>query len=111
MALERIPGTAHITKVSIHEAEIFEHFPQLKIEDCHQLLHLIDEKGTILVGEKAVSYLISQFPGVKKFAWLLESNMGEKTVNFFYEMSEKYRKTLLKRCPGCKNKRIRNSPS
>ncbi len=102
-ALDRLPGTDKIKKVSIHEPEAFKSFPELSKEKCEKEVHLVDENGKILVGEEVVEYLISKFPGVEKFSWLLESGMGQKAVEYFNTIAKLTRETLRKRCSTCKN--------
>ncbi|TNF26862.1 MAG: DUF393 domain-containing protein [Deltaproteobacteria bacterium] len=102
-ALDRIPGTSQINKISIHEAEAFSNFPELTKQQCEKEVHLVDENGNILVGEEVIEYLISKFPGVEKFAWLLESGMGQKAVEYFNTIAKLTRETLRKRCSTCKN--------
>lgn len=102
-ALDRIPGTDRIQKLSIHEDETFKKFPQLNREECEKEIHLIDGQGNILKGDDVIKYLISQFPGVRKFSWLLESKMGQKALEYFNTVAKKSRESLRKRCPACKN--------
>ena len=102
-ALDRLPGTNKIQKISIHESDAFANHPQLSFEKCSKEVHLIDEKGNILVGDEVIEYLISSFPGVEKFAWLLESGMGQKAVEYFNTIAKLTRETLRKRCSTCKN--------
>ncbi|MCO4793143.1 MAG: DUF393 domain-containing protein [Bacteriovoracaceae bacterium] len=102
-ALDRIPGTNKVKKISIHEPDAFESYPKLSKEVCEKEVHLIDENGNILRGEEVIEYLISQFPGVKKFSWLLESGMGQKAVEYFNSITKMTRETLRKRCSTCKN--------
>jgi predicted DCC family thiol-disulfide oxidoreductase YuxK len=102
-ALQKIPGTNHIHKVSLHEEKLFEQFSSLNKEECHNVVHLILENGEILAGPKVIEYLIERFPGVSKFAWLIESEMGQKTIDYFHKAANKARQSLIKRCPTCKN--------
>lgn len=102
-ALDRLPGTNKIQKVSIHGPDAFANHPELSLEKCSKEVHLVDENGKILVGEEVIEYLISSFPGVEKFAWLLESGMGQKAVEYFNTIAKLTRETLRKRCSTCKN--------
>ena len=102
-ALQKIPGTDHINKISRHNEKLFDQFPSLEKEECHKVVHLILENGNILAGPKVIEYLIEQFPGVSRFAWLIESEMGKKTISYFHKVANKARQSLIKRCPTCKN--------
>ena len=102
-ALQRLPGTAHINKISIHEENLYKNFPDLSKEECHKVVHLIIEDKTILAGAQVLEYLIERFPGVSKFAWLIESNMGRKTIDYFHKVANKCRQSLIKRCSTCNN--------
>ncbi|EQC49567.1 PF04134 family protein [Bacteriovorax sp. BSW11_IV] len=99
-ALERVPGTEHIKMVSIHSEEM-NTFYDLDKEDCHNVIHLINEKGEILKGPEVANYLAHQFPMVSKFSWLLDSEVGKKALNKMYEIANKYRKHYSKNCPNC----------
>ena len=97
-----MPGTEKITKVSIHEEGIFTFLKELNKEDCFREVHLIDERGNIIKGPDVITYLAKDFPGVSKIAWLLESQMGKTATKVFYNAVNKYRESLLNRCPKCK---------
>jgi predicted DCC family thiol-disulfide oxidoreductase YuxK len=102
-ALRRLPGTSHINKMSIHEEKLYEYYPSLNKEECQKVVHLLLENGDILEGPKVIEYLIEQFPGVSKFSWLIESEVGQKTIDYFHKVANKARQSLIKRCPTCKN--------
>lgn len=104
LALDRIPETKYISKVSLHDEKLYEQFPFLTIENCEAELHLLLENDQVLVGKQALKYLISSFPAVSKFSWLIDSKMGQKALDLFYESTKRYRESLLNRCPKCKNK-------
>lgn len=102
-ALQKLPGTSKINKMSLHEKELYNHYPSLNKEDCQKVIHLILENGDILAGPKVLEYLIEQFPGVSQFSWLIESEMGQKAINYFHKIANSARRSLIKRCPACKN--------
>lgn len=94
--IETIP----INKISIHNHKIYEHFPDLSKEKCNQDVHYITEDKKILIGSVVIDHLIRQYPVVKKFSWLMDSKMGQKSIDLFYSASSRLRKNLLtcKRC-------------
>jgi predicted DCC family thiol-disulfide oxidoreductase YuxK len=100
-SLSMVEGAEKITAVSIHDEKIYEEFPALNKEKCQEKVHYITSDSTILVGEEAIEHLIKLYPIVNKFSWLIESNMGRKAVDYFHSMTNKYRKTLIKKCPTC----------
>lgn len=100
-SLKMLKGTDKINPISIHDEKVYEVFPELDKESCHQYVHYIDAEGKIYAGEDAIEHLIKLFPLVNKFAWLVESNMGKKAVNYFHTMTNNYRKILKKKCPTC----------
>ena len=105
-SLEKLNEAEFIQKVSIHDNDIYKAFPILNKEDCQEAMHLIDQDSNIHVGPDALSWLIKEIPCVSKFAWLAESEAGKKGLDFFYKMAQKYRSSLLNRCPTCKNKQL-----
>lgn len=100
-SLKMIEGTEKITPVSIYDEQVYIDFPLLNKEKCESKVHYISSEGHILAGEEALEHLIKLFPIVNKFSWLIESNMGKKAVNYFHNMTNKYRKTLIKKCGTC----------
>ncbi|EQC50768.1 thiol-disulfide oxidoreductase DCC family protein [Bacteriovorax sp. DB6_IX] len=100
-SLTMLEGTEIITAVSIHDDEVYKQLPYLNKEECMLKVHYITSDNQVLVGEEAIEHLIKLFPLVHKFSWLIESNMGKKAVDYFHSMTNKYRKTLIKKCPSC----------
>jgi len=100
-SLKMIDGTEKITPISIHTDEVYNQFPELDKLQCTEKVHYITSDSKILVGEEALEHLIKLYPIVNKFSWLIESNMGRKAVDYFHSMTNKYRKTLIKKCPTC----------
>jgi predicted DCC family thiol-disulfide oxidoreductase YuxK len=101
-ALQNLPGTNKINKISLHTEELYSRYPLLNKEDCKKVIHLILENNEILAGPKVLEHLIELFPGVSKFTWLIESKMGQKTLDYFHKVANKARQSLIKRCPTCK---------
>lgn len=100
-ALERVPGTEHIEMISIHSERMNE-FTDLDKEDCHAEVHLITSEGKILKGSEVAIYLVEQFPGVSKFSWLLDSDVGQRALKKMYDIASKYRKHYANRhCSNC----------
>lgn len=108
-ALERLPGTEAITKIPLQDENLYLHFTEITQDECFEEMHYIDEDGKILKGNQVPEVLIGKFPAVKKFSWLIESQVGQKAIDYFHLMASKYRKHLKKDCPDCKkNRRRRN---
>ena len=105
-AFERIPNTSEYSFIPIQNEEIFSTFPQLDREECFETLHLIDKDGKILKAGEATSFLIKKFPMVAKFKWLIEKDMGKKTISIFYDVVNKYRQAIKKSCPKCGKPRL-----
>jgi predicted DCC family thiol-disulfide oxidoreductase YuxK len=101
-ALSRLPEQEVIVSHSIHDETIYTEFNQLTIEECHRQVHIIIDGGVVLKGPEAVSHLIKLHPAIAKIAWLIDSDMGQKSMTFFYDMAEKYRRSLLNNCKTCK---------
>ena len=108
-ALERLPGTEGITKIPLQDENLYAHFTDITMDDCFEEIHLITEEGKILRGNQVPEALINKFPAVKKFSWLIESQMGQKAIDYFHHVASNYRKRLKKDCPGCNKKHRRKS--
>lgn len=104
-ALERIDSNKKIQFVSIHEKEIYQYFAELDIKECADVIHLIDEDKKIHRGAQVIEYLVSFFPAVSKFAWLIDSGMGKKALEFFYDRVNDLRKSELNSCQACHKKK------
>ena len=100
-ALGRLPGTDGLARMSARDDSVYAKFPQLNKEECLKELHVLDAQGNVRRGTDAITFLIEQFPGVQKFAWLIESNMGQKAIKFFHDVADHAREELLKRCSAC----------
>lgn len=103
-ALDFLDKEERIEKVALQEDWIYENYPKLKREECEEVIHLIDANGNILKGPEVVEFLVSFYPGVKRFSWLIESESGKKAVDFFYDKVNQIRKNLKDDCPDCRSK-------
>lgn len=101
-ALERIDSEKQYQFHPIQEEETYQKFSDLDPVECQRDVHLITADGQRLIGEDVVSFLLSETPGVKKFAWLLENDMGQKAISVFHKTTKQLREKLRTRCPGCK---------
>ena len=100
-SLKNLHGTEGILAVSIYDEKIYEAFPDLDKEACEQVVHYITKDNVILSGAEAIEHLIKLFPLVNKFSWLIETDMGKKAVNYFHNMTNKYRQVLKRKCATC----------
>ncbi len=100
-SLLRLEGARNINAISIYDQEVYEKYPMLSEENCRQEVHFVDEDSNVYAGEKAIEKLILLFPLVRKFSWLIESNMGKKAIDYFHTMTDKYRRDLKRKCPNC----------
>ena len=100
-SLQRLEGGDEINFVSIYNDEVYEQYSELDKDQCHEVVHLIRKDKSIISGERVIKHLIQLYPLVNKFAWLLDSNMGQKAVNYFHSMTNKMRKDLKRKCPSC----------
>ena len=90
---------------SIHDSETTKYIEvdeSKNANDFKNKLHVFTSSSEFLEGADALSFIVELLPGASKFSWLIESNMGKKAINFFYEMSDQYRRSLLNRCSSCK---------
>lgn len=99
-ALSRLDGKKELSVISLHENWIYEKYNHLSKEKCQQALHVLINEKDFLVGGDAIEFLITKLPGVKNIAWLIESENGKKTLNFFYNHINKLRSNT-KNCKSC----------
>ena len=99
----KLTGREHAPAfISLHHPQLSSLYPTLDLEECAQTIHFIDARGVLHKGPEAVSELVKLIPAVHKFAWLIDSAMGQKAVDFFYNSANRMRESLLNRCGACK---------
>ena len=100
-ALELLDQSKKVDYRSIHEVSVYLDFPELDPELCLEEIHLIDVEGRIHRGGEVIEFLITIYPGVQKFAWLLDSESGKKAVNVFYKQINRMREMKKRNCFTC----------
>jgi predicted DCC family thiol-disulfide oxidoreductase YuxK len=105
LSVENIDREQLINFIPIQDEQVYFYFDQLDIKECYEKVHLIDQDNKIYQGKEVIEFLVNIFPQVSKFSWLLESNMGQKALDFFYDKVNEYRKKSLKKnCHKCNSK-------
>ena len=100
-ALERSKVSQKVNFYPLQDQSLYKEFPFLNPERTKEVIHFVTHELKVLTGENAIEELIKYDPIVKKFSWLVESKMGQKALSIFYKTSDKYRKSLRKRCNLC----------
>ncbi len=94
--------------VALTELWIYESFPGLNQQECLDKIHLITSEKKILKGMEVVDYLSNTLPAISKFSWLLESDQGRKTKEYFYQKVEELREISKRKaesdCSQCPRK-------
>ena len=103
-ALQRLDVNENINYIPVGTDWVYEKYPEIDREESQTILHFIDENGKVFRGGEITPALASQFPGINKLAWLLETDVGKKVSNFFYDKVNELRKStvLTKNCPSCR---------
>jgi predicted DCC family thiol-disulfide oxidoreductase YuxK len=100
--LERIDINNELSFISIHSPEVNDLDVSLSAQEIQATIHLITEDNKVLKGSDVITHLSKILPGIKKLSWLLETNVGKKASNFFYEKINQMRLAKTKECKGCK---------
>ncbi len=100
-ALEILDNQDRMHYRSIYETAVYFDFPELNQAECEEVVHLIDSEGKIYRGSEVIEFLIKQFPGVKKFSWLLESDSAKKAMDVFYDQINDMRIMKKRKCFRC----------
>ena len=87
-----MPG--RVCYVPLENEEVFIRYPQLQKAECAAKVHYLREDGVVLVGGEVITELLKHYPAIGKLAWLLETEMGKKTVDFFYQQVENVRQKM-----------------
>ncbi len=100
--VERFDVDHKLTYVSIHQDEIYTELPLTK-EECHKVIHLVDENNQVYKGPDVIRYLAHLFPMVNNLAWMLETDVGKKALDFFYQKVNDIRNSQINSCNKCKD--------
>ncbi|MCF8058574.1 MAG: DUF393 domain-containing protein [Bacteriovoracaceae bacterium] len=105
-ALEQMNFDMPLYFYPLDHPELFVQFPKLNKETINKEVHLIlDVEGeNALKGHQVIDFLARHNNTVKKFAWLLETDIGEKASHIFYKSVNKLRESLHNHCSNCKNR-------
>lgn len=100
-AMEFLDLNSEIEFVSIHNEEAFERFPNVNRDECFETIHLLTSSDEIITGGDVLDFLIKLSPGVKKYAWLLESQAARTAMDAFYNRLNDMRIMKKRRCFTC----------
>ena len=103
-ALEYLDSESQLDFKSIYDSSVYMSYPELDEERCKEIIHLIDCEGRVYRGGEVMTFLLNIFPGVSKFAWLLDSESGKKASNAFYKKINDIRNMKKRNCYTCGNK-------
>jgi hypothetical protein len=105
-SLERVELESDLFFYPLQNDNIYKEFPFVNKQEASQHIHLILDCKTqsVLKGGEAIAHLSLLNPVVKKFSWLVSSEMGKKATSVFYGSINRYRETLRKQCPKCRVK-------
>jgi predicted DCC family thiol-disulfide oxidoreductase YuxK len=103
-ALEHMDFDFSLSFYPLDHPELLREFPKLDQDKINKEVHLIldDEGKNILKGHEVIEYLAKRNSTVKKFAWLLDTDVGEKASHFFYKSVNKLRESLHNHCSTCR---------
>ena len=100
-ALSLLDRNKTINYVSVYDESIYIDFPELSKDKCLEVIHYIDEEKKVYTGGDVIAQLVKQFPQVKKFAWLIESESGKNAMNAFYDRLNDIRIMKKNNCFTC----------
>lgn len=89
---------------SIQDENTLLDFPQFTREQLLQTVHMVTPEGNILTGADLIEVMAKHTPVVSKFAWLLETGVGHKATEFFYEKINQMKQQLTEKCGSCNKK-------
>lgn len=104
-SLEKLNFELDLNYLSIHDESINELPIKIDFSELNSEVHLIDSNHNVYKGSEVINFLAKHIEGIKKFAWLLDTNVGKKASEFFYNKVNELRDSQLKSdCPKCKKK-------
>lgn len=103
-ALEHTQFDIKIDYISLKEKAELSEFDFLNSDELHKEVHLLLSQNplNVLKGEELIAFLAHHNERVKKFAWLLETDVGKKASEVFYHSVNRLRQSLRNHCPKCK---------
>ncbi len=101
-SLEKLDVNHRVQYVPLTHDEVFKTYQQLDPEKCRARVHYLTETGNVLTGGEVITELLKHFPGVGRMAWLLDSEAGKKTAEFFYQTVETLRQKAKADEESCK---------
>jgi len=91
----------NLTFLSARDEAAYQEFPELDRQECLKKIHMITKERKIVSGPQVVDELLKTLPGVSKFAWLLDSDQGQKVKDFFYQKVEELRELSNRKDSDC----------
>lgn len=105
--IEMIDKNINFHFLSIHSPKAKELSLHFKLDSIHEKMHLIDENFNIHIGSDAITFMTSKLPAVSKFTWLLQTDIGKKTSDFFYDKVNQIRHSMIEKdCHHCSKKKL-----
>jgi predicted DCC family thiol-disulfide oxidoreductase YuxK len=86
---------------SIQDENTLKDFPQFTQEQLQQTVHMVSDAGEVFTGAQLIEVIAHHTPIVSKFAWLLETGMGHKATEFFYEKINQIKQQIAEKCESC----------
>jgi predicted DCC family thiol-disulfide oxidoreductase YuxK len=72
---------------------VFEHLPPAtEIEVLRETIHMLNPTGVLVTGHQVIDELMPLIPGVRRLAWMLESDSMQRMKKSFHRALEKHRK-------------------
>lgn len=100
--IERLDVNKLIHYASIHDEWIYDDYKTLNKEDCQKVVHFIDEAGVITKGSEVIISLMKHYPMVSSLTWMLETDVGKKALDFFYQKVNDIRNSMVEeKCNKC----------
>ncbi len=101
-AVEKLPVDIDLQFRSLHDESLYVDYPQLSKEKCSEGVHLVDHLGVVYQKEKVVEYLAHHLPVLKHLTWLLDTNVAQKSMDYFYKSINKLKDKYTDECSKCK---------
>jgi predicted DCC family thiol-disulfide oxidoreductase YuxK len=72
-----------------------------ELGEDEERLKAVDRNGNEYFSEDVLTEVAKILPGIKRFSWMFEGDMGKKTSKLFYQGLDKIRKTHGRKTSGC----------
>jgi predicted DCC family thiol-disulfide oxidoreductase YuxK len=83
--IEYFDQSNSVVFIPIQDQSVYDDFPILNRDECHETVHLITSEGQLVKGDQVIDELVKTIPQASKLYWLFENQTVQKLKKNFYD--------------------------